>query len=369
MKIGFMKHTYLILLALLALPAFAARPKPPATICIEDDKVVCTKPIVPGRAGVKWHPGHYMLTWSITKYSVSQLDEIANIPEVKGIQHRVYWNDIEPARDKYDFSIIEKLLAECRARNKRLVLQIEDRVFNSVNWEGRIPKYLQTDFNGVYVAQAANGTKRVLSTLWKPAVMDRYIKLHQKLAARFNDEPYFEGIATEEVTPGINPGSAGSGFDHRSQISDQWIRFMAAAREAWTQTNVFVYTNSLVGELDKIIDAAAKLGVGVGGPDLIPRQPMQGDKIIMGLLGGRDYRGVTPIGFAVQTPELCGKEGCNLPLDMYNYAVGQLGANYIFWVRHDASKGAAYSWKDGMLPLIRSKGVKTGCPSSLECAG
>jgi hypothetical protein len=144
---------------------------------------------------------------------------------------------------------------------------------------------------------------------------------------------------------------------------------IVAARKAWPNTNVFIFTNYLVGELEGIISKAHDNRCGAGGPDATPRKPSAGARIIMGQEGGVRYVGKMPIAFAVQSPELCGKEGCNLPEDIYNHAVKDLGANYLFWIRFGTKKDTPtekYSWEDGILPVIRAnKGrINTGCPSA-----
>jgi hypothetical protein len=93
----------------------------------------------------------------------------------------------------------------------------------------------------------------------------------------------------------------------------------------------------------------------------------------MGIDGGVRYVGKLPIAFAVQSPELCGKEGCNLPRDLYAHAVNDLGANYIFWLRFGTNKDTPtekYSWREGMLPVIRASGGKTNpaCPGNFRGA-
>ena len=152
-------------------------------------------------------------------------------------------------------------------------------------------------------------------------------------------------------------------------------RLVTAARAAWPHTNVFLYTNSLAGELQQIIDYCYQNKVGVGGPDVLPppHEGTPGDRIIQGVEPGavRDYRGQTPIAYDVQTPELCGKKGCNLPRDLYDHAVNTLGANYVFWVRMGTTRDTAtekYSWRDGILPVIRaSKGkINAACPRTTK---
>jgi len=356
-------------LGMLPLLAFAAvPPAPPAKICVESAPNCGTDP-TPAGTRIKWHPGHYMLVYRDAPQS--QLDDIRDEPTVKGAQIRYMWADLEPRKGVYDFSRIESDLDYLASMPtpKRLIAQIMDREFNTDDPTGAVPDYLLNDsqYNGG-VARSKNG---YIARIWDQAVMDRQIALYQALAHRFNDEPYFEGITTEETAPGFDSESPPD--YSRPALAAQLKRMMVAARRAWPNTNVFVYTNFLVGELEGIISHAHTNQCGVGGPDVTPRAPSAGARIIMGIDGGVRFAGKMPIAFAVQSPELCGKEGCNRPPDIYSHAVNELGVNYLFWLRFGTAKDTAtdkYSWRDGMLPVIRANNgrINAACPSNYHGA-
>ncbi len=356
-------------LGIVPLLAFAATPpKPPANICIEDSGDCGNDPVTKG--AIKWHPGNYMLVYMDAPQS--HLNDIRNEPTVLGAQIRYRWADLEPRKGVYDFSRIESDLEYLASMPtpKRLVAQIMDRKFNTTDPTGIVPDYLLDDaeYKGG-IARTKNG---FVARLWDGAVMDRLIALYRALADRFNDDPYFEGITSEETTLGIDSEAPPPDYS-RAALAAQLKRMMIAVRSAWPNTNIFIYTNYLVGELEGIISYAHEKQCGVGGPDVTPRAPSAGARIIMGRDGGVRYVGKMPIAFAVQSPELCGKEGCNLPRDIYNHAVNDLGVNYLFWLRFGTAKDTAtekYSWNDGMLPVIRANNGKTNaaCPSSFKGA-
>lgn len=47
-----------------------------------------------------------------------------------GVQVRYYWSHLEPRKDVYDFSKIEKDLAVLQAHRKRLIISIPEKMFN-----------------------------------------------------------------------------------------------------------------------------------------------------------------------------------------------------------------------------------------------
>jgi hypothetical protein len=300
----------------------------------------------------------------------SRLDDIRDEPTVLGAQIRYQWADLEPRKGVYDFSRIESDLAYLSSMKtpKRLVAQILDRRFNVDDPSGIVPDYLVNDPE--YAGGIVRTKNGFIARLWDRKVMDRLIALYKALGQRFNGEPYFEAIATEETALGLETFPPDYS---RPALAEQFKRLLTAARAAWPNTNVFMYTNYLVEELEGIIRHAHETRCGVGGPDVTPRAPSYGARIIMGIDGGVRYVGKTPIAFAVQSPELCGKEGCNLPKDIYDFALNELGANYLFWVTFGTSKDTAtekYSWRDGMLPVIRAaKGkMNATCPSNFRGA-
>jgi len=145
--------------------------------------------------------------------------------------------------------------------------------------------------------------------------------------------------------------------------------------QGWPHTDVFMNTNSLVGELSGLIEYCYQNKVGVGGPDVLPppHPGIQGDHIIMGTgpTAVRDYRGQAAIGYAVQMPEFCGKEGCFTPQQLYDWSLNGLGATHVFWVRMTTkfdTPTVKYSWDAGILPMLRRTGgrTNTACPAGLR---
>lgn len=366
------------LLASCALTTFGAAPAiaqtPPAAphaVCIEGAPD-CGRVAAPvGAPRYKWHPGHYQTTVSIGQTGIPYLSELAKEPHVLGIQQRYWWAQLEPQRGVYDFSLIESHLALLKPIGKRLVIQVMDRSWNGSSAAGVLPAYLGSDpafKGGWYVKPNDMG---VVAQLWEPAVMDRLIALFAALGARFDGEVHVEAIMAEETTPAVSPGPPAPASYTRATLATQLKRLATAARRSWPTTNVFLPTNFLSGELQGIVAHSATQKVGVGGSDVMPppHNGSEGDRIIRGDIGGVDYRGTLPLGYGVQSPSLCGKEGCWLPSELYDYAYGPLGATHVFWVRLGTQRDTAtakYSWTLGILPTIRARQGRTNaaCPTA-----
>jgi hypothetical protein len=301
--------------------------------------------------------------------------DLAKEPLLLGLRQRYYWAELEPERGKYDFSLIDAHLKRLKGMNKRLVLTVADR-----SWSGRdpsqvIPAYLlkEPGAGGGYYAKldkAGAPTWGVVARLWEPVVMDRLLALYAELGRRYDSHPNVEGVVVAETSPGFN--SKPEGYT-KAIWAAALNRQIKQVREDWPSTNVFMYTNSLVGFLQDMIELCYQNKVGIGGPDVLPppHEGILGDRILMGIEPGakRDYRGKTPIGYEVQSPELCGKEGCHSPEKLLDYSVDTLKATHVFWVRFGTTKDTAtekYSWQYGILPAIRAnKGrINSSCPEN-----
>lgn len=342
--------------------------------------------------GIKWHPGHYMLTdpnISVDK-QIAHIAELTGNKNIRGVQVRIYWGEMEVAKNQYDWRVVDQLLSAAKAANKQLVLQIMDRKFHTTSTTIRggnssykaYPQYLM-DEGHIYRGTFAG--KGSISMLWKAPAMDRYIALHQAILAKYDNEPNLEMLCTEEVNPGLSGGTApaDSGYNNPA-YGTQWKRMMTAVSSKRKRTGLCIYTNSLAGQLDRstgIIEHARREGWAVGGPDVIPNNPVPGDNVIVGNKespdntpgGYQDVRGKTAIAYAVQSPELGGKEGTFTP-EQLTARAKYLGANYLFWVRITWNPGNATSrqmWPTGILPYINANPntLRSTCPANYAALG
>jgi hypothetical protein len=354
-------------LTLFAINAFAAKPLPPSSFCVDDK--CAADPVVQAQR-VKWHPGHYM--WldrnntspEIRAMHMAQIDAIANEPTVRGVKLALYWSALETSQGDYSagFKIIDEYLAKLKATNKYLILSVQDRQFGGYDpsptgLSAFFPPYIISTYG---TTKMTNG---VTARIWQQGTMDRLIALSKALAARYNAHPNFEMYQVEETSIAVTQGVDGySLVNYGTQIK----RLLAASRPAWSQTIVRLPTNFYGNDtqMADLLNYSNTYNVAVGGPDVIPTEFIQADRVFMGG-AGKDYRGTMAWVSEVQSPSLGGHEGTFTPSQLYTNGM-QRSPSHFIWYRNTWSGGAEQKWDTGILPFIRSvKGAtKTTCPTT-----
>jgi hypothetical protein len=356
-----------------------SEPNPPSILCIDDStNCAATEPALTA-TGIKWHPGHYAETQTYGAIPNSAVTDISGLKNVRGVVQRYNWSQLEPTRGNYDFSAIRADLDKLRPHGKRLVPLLMDR-----SWSGTstvcLPAYLATEpgsNNGIVIKPSGG----VVARIWNPVVMDRMIALSAAMAKEFDNEPLFEGLRFEEITPAMSPGASGVPSDYTvSALVSQWNRLASASRQHWKRTNVFFNTNTLGGVNGalQIIEHAYQTGIGVGGPDVIPPgaadHQIAGDRVIArkpNTAKGddptkfvRDYRGSIPIFHSVQTPQLGGKEGTFTPQALADYIIPGVGSTHMSWVI--APSSVTINWVDYIRPYLANSPRATvqTCPTN-----
>jgi hypothetical protein len=319
-----------------------------------------------GAQGIKWHPGHYVMLngGSSVSEHLRNIDEIGRERNIKGVMIRVWWRDLETSWGSYNFSRIYTYLSRLKAQPtpKRLVVRIMDRRFNTSSRSGIVPNYLlnNSQFNGGVVRTRTGYAAR----LWEPRVMGRLIALYQAMGRRFDSDPNFEGIFTEESTLSLRSPFP-SGYSHAA-LTNQYIRFVNAVKPAMPRSNLFMNANwigssSLMGDLIQELVGAR---VAAGGSNVIPGSKTLGQRVLTGVYGA-DYRWELAIANGVETGELGGNLGDFTPRQIANYAYNELYTHYLFWVRNTWNGDSSQRWYTGILPLLRTNPpVRTRCPNS-----
>lgn len=358
---------YFVLAALVTVQGFAAVPKAPITLCVDE---VCSEP--PTKAGIKWHPGHYLLPNMVhsagNKLSPSVITDLADEPAIQGLQLKVNWALIEPTRGNYNFSELEAHLAQLEKIGKRYVLQVMDRNFGGSSAQGVLPPYLATEpggNGGWHVKRRNNVDKGVQARIWVPAVMDRVIALHRALAARFDQEPYFEGIVLSESEVGFTPAEAPSDFEP-DNLRDQYVRLYQELPKVWKKTNVFTFINYFQTHerTRALIETAYQNRLALGGPDIKVSESSLSwaQNVLIGkrwsgsawVSGGKDYRGKMAVGFAQQVLDPSGIQAT--PSLVYAAAVKSnpwsFASSHVFWTKHHNTT-FVQDWGTGALPFLR----------------
>jgi len=267
----------------------------------------------------------------------------------EGAQLKFTWRELEPTKGRYDFSGIQAAAEFLRTNGKRLFVQIQDSSFDVkiIN----VPEYLlrEAEFHGGADKQfeTEEGTEEGgakpagwVSRRWDPAVQKRLHQLFTALGKQFDG--VLEGINLPETS--VDFGETGKLFPKGFTpeiYRDAILTNMAAAKTAFSRSVVIQYANFMPGEwlpeqdhgfLRSIFRGAKEMGVGLGGPDLLPDKPGQ-MKHSYPLI--RELSGGVPTGIAVQwgnyehrNPQT-GKQ-VGIP-DLVKFARDYLKVRYVFW--------------------------------------
>ncbi|MCE9550137.1 MAG: glycoside hydrolase [Betaproteobacteria bacterium] len=298
-------------------------------------------------SSVKWHPGHYytlMGDKNNPTYLEKVYDELKSTPALRGVQIRYTWAELETSYDVYNFSSIDKRLAELAAQNKRLVILLQTKSFDPKIVP--VPDYLKTDAYEGGIFTFNNGKSAIIKgyniKLWNSNVLSRMNKLLQELGKRYNSHPYFEGIGLPETAMGapITPlsNTQVDGFYSNLLIANKKMR-----EEFFPNTMTFQFTNYPRPILESFINNLSAMGTGLGGPDIFIEDP------------GLNHPGnkYTPSGVYSHYPKLSGIipltpsvmqanykntkwDGTGYKptiLELLAFARDKLKANYIFWTR------------------------------------
>ncbi|HBA60043.1 MAG TPA: hypothetical protein DCZ92_04335 [Elusimicrobia bacterium] len=205
--------------------------------------------------------------------------------DIAGVQIVYNWKDLETGKDRYEFSQIEKDLKFLDRLGKKLFIQVQDRFFLP---EARnVPKYLLEDplYGGGLVPQADNAGEGApagsgwAAMHWNPGVRLRYQKLLQALAGRFDGRVY--GVNLPETSIDINMKRDRTGFSCDKYFSAE-LENLKAAKAAFRKSYVVQYVNFWPCEwendrnyMGRLFEFAAKNGIGLGGPDIVPYKKAQ----------------------------------------------------------------------------------------------
>ena len=261
----------------------------------------------------------------------------------EGAQIAYSWRQLEPGRDEYDFSLIREDLAFLSSKGKKLFVQIQDVSF-SEKWI-HVPRYLVKDpqygggadkqYRYKYVDHRETDVKVLgwMARRWDENVRERFRKLLVELGKEFDGK--IEGVNLAETAFDI--GNTGAlfpkGFTYEN-YRDGIIANMKALKEAFPKSVVLIYANFMPGKgnLEAVYDAARKLHVGVGGPDLLPYKQSQMDNSYPLIKASASH---VPVGVAVQDGDynhVNPKTSKQVTIaEVIDFGKEYLGVDYIFW--------------------------------------
>lgn len=295
---------------------------------------------------VKWHPGHYYAPMSFMRTNPTIMAhvyrELQLTPTLRGLQVRYEWPELEPEEGRYDFSAIERVLAELVTQNKRLVVLLELKSFRPHVLP--VPPYMTTKpYEGGAFPFSSYGTDVPRGhnlTLWNSNVHARLVALIRELGKRFNDHAHFEGIGLPESSMG-QPLRAVSKKEV-DRFYDNLLSVQREMRAAFSNTMTYQFVNYPREILPSFIDRMQTIGTALGGPDVFIDDP--------GLNFDRPnkpkgvYHFYAPLsGIVPLTPSVMqanydntrhdGKGRVPTVPELLAFGRDRLRANYLFWTR------------------------------------
>lgn len=316
-------------------------------------------------AAVGAKPARHYVFFGQDREKLKASASIFETKAVEGAQVAYSWRQLEPEKDKYDFSYVREDLTFLTSKGKRLFVQIQDMTFSASRVA--VPRYLleESQYNGGADKQynIKDGDEEHAAVggwaarRWDAAVQERFHKLLFALGKEFDGRVEGVNFAESSVTFGRSGRLRPKGFTPKI-YRDALITNMKALRRAFPKSVVMQYANFMPGEwrptddkgyLVAVYRAAKELKVGVGGPDLMPHRPRQ-LKSSYPLI--REAAGVVPTGVAVQDgnlEELNSETGKRVnAAELFAFATDYLKVDYIFW-------GTQEPYFSGdVMPLLKS---------------
>jgi hypothetical protein len=264
----------------------------------------------------------------------------------KGAQIMYSWRDFEPEKGKYDFSILRQDYEYLKKYKKKLFIQLQDVTFNPKYKP--VPDYLLTaEYEGGAVLQYNDDGSPGgwVAKRWNKKVREQFALLIQALGKEFDGK--IEGINLQETSIGVSD-SVFSELNYINGLKEN----MLALKKAFPTSTTMIYANFTPGEwlpgndkgyLRGIYQYGEKIGVGLGGPDLMVTRKGQLNHALAMMHEGQ-Y--TVPLGIAVQDGNYIGETGVideekknkahtNIVPLLHAFAKDFLHINYMFWVNQE----------------------------------
>ena len=281
-------------------------------------------------------PANYLFLGGDT---VASWRKLVSRDDIEGVQIVYSWRSLEPAENRYDFSAIDRDLAEATRFHRRLFVQVQDRFFQP--GARNVPDYLLTrpEFDGGLAKQddTGEGGKSYgwVAKQWNPAVRSRFQALLAALAKQFDGR--IAGIDLPETAADVDRHA--QGFSCEAYFQGE-LENAGFAAKAFRRSAVVQYVNfwpcewdNSRGYMQRFFDFAAANGLGLGGPDIAPQNKahMHNAYPFFNRYKGR----LKLVAMAVQEPTLAyinpltGKRSTRD--EITSFARDYLGADIIFW--------------------------------------
>lgn len=278
----------------------------------------------------------------------------------QGAQIMYSWKQLETSKDIYDFSIIEEDLQYLKSHGKKLFIQLQDKTFSTKR--KAYPSYLEKPFydnGGMYQRGDDGQPEGWAAKRWNPEVKKRFNKLLIALGKEFDGR--IEGVNLQETAIGVSNkyDKTFTSKEYVQSIKDN----MLALKKAFPKSVTMQYANFIPGEwlpwndygyLRSIYSYGEKIGVGIGGPDLMVTKKGQLNHTIAMM---HEHSYTVPLGIAIQDGNYIGqtnsmkiqKKRKNIVPMLHAFAKDFMKVNYIFWVNQKPY------FKEDVLPSFSEK--------------
>lgn len=260
-----------------------------------------------------------------------------------GAQIMYSWDQLEPQKDQYDFTLIQEDYEYLKEHGKKLFIQLQDATFNP--HRKAVPAYLlSSEYDSGVVPQLDDdgNIEGWVSKRWNSKVQERFALLLVALGEKYDG--VIEGINLQESSIGVSE-KIDSSFSSDGYFNALKTN-MLSLKKAFPNSVTMQYANFMSGEwlpwddhgyLKGIYNYGEEIGVGLGGPDLMITRKAQLNHTLA-MMHESEY--TVPLGIAVQDGNYIGqtgnlkvvKERKNLVPVLYAFAEDFLKVDYIFWV-------------------------------------
>jgi len=298
--------------------------------------VMAVLTIVPALAEPPADPANFLF---LDADDASDHRDLLARPDIAGAQIIYNWKMLEPEKDRYDFSKIERDLRFADSLHRKLFIIVADRFFYPGS--RNVPVYLLTDpvYHGGLVPQrdSPGSTTGWVSMQWIPAVRHRFQRLLHALAGRFDGRLY--GINIGETAADVDLKDGEKGFTCDGYFAAE-MENIAFTRKAFHKTYVVQDANFWPcgwnndhHYMSRAFAYAYAHGIGMGGPDIVPYKKAQMKNSYPFL---HDYRGklkIVAMGIQEPTLEYINPDtGKPFTKDEFvSFARDYLGVDIIFW--------------------------------------
>jgi hypothetical protein len=309
----------------------------------------------------KWYPGHYV--------KIRHLDGpllegprnlVKNNPYIKGYKIHVVWNELELAKDVYDWTVIQEYINLAESDGKKLMIHIQDRLFGT-KANPYMPSYmLAAEYEGGWFYSSSSGAS--YPKVWLASFQGRWNKLIQAMGEALDNNETISGIIVSETSLNTEDAVGYSKTGHMNFIKSMH----SAASESMPKTIFFQYVNwgfTVEERLEMMTHIVEVCKNSFGGPDIINCQPKWDSYRYVLKNAFKDYyakyRGIAALSIEQQGSGYYGLDARTY----FDYAVDEVQLHFLPWTVYNKTD-RAWTFNDALNIINQEKGrINTTPPS------